>query len=490
MPITIKRKAQSPDYSKQTISTASQKSISQYGRVTKSLKVDQGAKRNKNVLEEALKIVSTGNSVRERPLRDQTGSSPSDLSKSTVEEHDEVPMETSRPSRKRKNEEIVDTPQHKRFKNAIPPTPAETPSKAAVHLFDKLSIETGALKDSASASASYDTPPLTPRSLGDLSEAQFIEQLPSSLQDIFRLFSAFLTSTSLYYAHNGSGSPLQLSFVLQNVTKAWKRRAVTDIDIRRLLGVLGKCNFEVVDNGDGMICLEQIETSSAGHFNQPALKEQFKKNLCNLWRNWTTLSATGKHEVAAFLSQLPLAEIHEGDLAPVKAVGSVKGQQRLEDLRKSAAQARSVESALHKQAVAAEAKTSAGVSSRGSNLLDRILAKQHALASQANGPTQDEIDRKTALNRIEDIIPVLDVLAGSRPRVSFSTLTLVSNLQNSLRNPISKEEAERCLELMASEVTPGFVSMIKSGLVKGVVITRSGRPSNPQLKLTLERAGA
>lgn len=485
MPITRKRKAQSPEESKQTISTASQKSISHYGRVTKCQKVDKSTKKTKTMLDEAIKIASAQEIAQNYS---QTEQNPHQ-SITTIEAPVGVnEQHITRTSRKRRNEETVETPQQKRFKNALPISPAETPSKAAVHLFDKLSIETG--KIPARNQASYDTPPLTPRSFADLSESQNIQQLPPPLQDVVHMFSAFITSTSLFYAHNGSGSPLQLAFVLQNVTKTWKKRAVTEIDIRRLLGVLGDSNFEIVDNGDGMVCLEQVGSTAPGHFNQPVQRARFEAQLTKLWRNWISKPANKQREMPEFLHQLPLAEIHQGDFALSARAKPSKGQDRLDDLKKGAVQARSEEKASQRPVVAAEAKTSTGVASRGSSLLDRILAKQSLISSQGSGPTQEEIDRKIALNRIEDIIPVIDVLAGSRPRVSFSTQTMVSYLQNSLRNPISREEAERCLELMASEVTPGFITMFRSGQVKGIVITRAGRPSNQEVRLRLERAGA
>lgn len=489
MPITRKRKAQSEEQSKQTTSTASRKSISHYGRVTKTQKGDQTAKKRKVLLDGAVKVVPM-QEIPEISLQDGSESQhPMPAAQAPTASLDQS---TTRSTRKRRNEdttETIETPQHKRFKNAIPPTPAETPSKGALHLFDRLSIRPSIAEPSAGQQVPYDTPPLTPRSFADLSQSQSIIELPPAVHDIIQLFSAFLTSTSLYYAQNGSGSNLEIAFALQNITKTWKRRLVTELDLRRILGVLGDDSFTIVDNGDGLICLEQGNITATGHFNQPESKKRFERQLQVLWRKWISVSATRKQDVSAFVEQLPLAVIQQGEFTQMKGVKSSKGQQRLDDLKRGAAEARSQEMASQKSVVAAEAKSLAGVSSRGSSLLDRILAKEALISSRGNGPTQEETDRRVALNRVEEIIRVLDVLAGSRPRVSFSTLTMVSNLQNSLRNPISREEAERCLKLMASEVTPSFVSMISSGQVKGIVITRGGRPSNAELRQRLERAG-
>ena len=280
-----------------------------------------------------------------------------------------------------------------------------------------------------------------------------------------------------------------MAFILQNVTKAWKTRAATAIDIRRMLAVLGDSRFEIVDNGDGMVCLQQVGNMAPGHFNQPVQRQRFEKQLNKLWSDWTSIAPSRKQEVDAFISQLPLADICQGDYATSKDAQPSRGQARLDDIKKVAVKARLDEAAAQKPAMTTQGKSTSGVSSRGSSLLDRILAKEQLNLSRGSGPTREELNRRAALNRIEDVLPVLDLLAGSRPRVSFSTQTMVSNLQNSLRNPISREEVERCLELMASEVTPAFVSMISAGQVKGIVITRGGRPSNAELRQKLERAG-
>lgn len=489
MPITRKRKVRSPEQSKQTTSVASQKSISHYGRVTKSQKVGQGTRKCKALFGEALDLLPTPEipdinlnvTAQTQPQPDLA------LQAATLPQQS---TSTTTSTRKRRHEEPVETPQRKRFKNAIPPTPSATPSKSALRLFDRLSIETYDTAVPNNDNLSYETPPLTPRSSGHLSDSKSVVQLPPQLQDLVQLFSAFLASTSLYYAQNGPGSSLQLDFVLQNVTKTWKRRLVTETDIRAVLGVLGDSSFKIIDNGAGIIYLEQVDFASAGHFNQPELRRRFEKQLRSHWREWISVSAFRDQDSEAFIKQIPLATVHQGDFVDTKDPRTIKGQQRLDELKRTAPRNQPAGQSSPKSFVAPEAKTSAGVSSRGSSLLDRILAKEQLIYSQSNGPTQQEINRRIALNRIEDVIPVLDVLAGSRPRVSYSTPTLVLNLQNSLRNPISKEESERCLELMASEITPTFVSMIHSGQVKGVVITRGGRPANAELRLRLERAGA
>jgi hypothetical protein len=67
---------------------------------------------------------------------------------------------------------------------------------------------------------------------------------------------------------------------------------------------------------------------------------------------------------------------------------------------------------------------------------------------------------------------------------------LLSHLQNSLRNPISADEGEKCLEIMAKEVTTGFVKIVRAGSVDAVVVTRGGKPRPEELRRALDDARA
>lgn len=393
---------------------------------------------------------------------------------------------------KRQREEERATPQNKRFKNMLPPSPAQTPTSKARNLFDKLDL---AASKTTSTQSKYmrigHTPPLTPESLEDFADIA-LEDLPLPLKDFNKLFSSFLNATSLYFAHNGTGSPLYLSTLLPLITKTWKRRRVTEQDLRRLLGVMGKAesSFTLTDNGEGGIRLERAEgVANASHINQLGLTARFERRLCDLWTQWTANGELKMSNEIAFLESLPLAGMTVSEVAadPIKLSQS---KERLNRFKRDVVQTRTEEAAAKKPAVPTEAKTNAAVLSRGSSLLDRIQAKQQLLASRPDGPTQQELDRKAALDRIEDVARVMDLLAGARPRVSFSSQTMVQHLQGSLRNPISKDEAERCMDLMASEIAPSFVSLIKTGSVRGVVVTRAGRPTTADLRRRLDEAAA
>ena len=57
--------------------------------------------------------------------------------------------------------------------------------------------------------------------------------------------------------------------------------------------------------------------------------------------------------------------------------------------------------------------------------------------------------------------------------MSFTLPTLVQNLQMSLRNPIGKEEAVRCVRLLA-EVAPDWISVRDVGTMVGVTVRGEG----------------
>lgn len=386
---------------------------------------------------------------------------------------------------KRRRDEDHATPQNKRFKNMLPPSPSETPTRGASRLFDKLNLTP------SKAKRAPDTPPLTPESIGEVQDVKLLEDLPLALQNYARLFSSFLNATSLYMAHHGSGSPLYLSNLCPLITKTWKKRRVSDQDVQRLLGVLGERNpFVLLDNGEGGTILERADHGSlaAGHFDQHDLCNSFEQKLCELWR----LDANAERSAAsivAFIDHLPLASISTSDVA-ADSKKLAQSKDRLNRFKRDVLQSRADEAASKKAAVPEEAKTASAVVSRGISLLDRIMAKQQLLSSRPSGPTQDEIDRKAALDRVEEVVLIMEMLAGGRPRVSFSGQMMVQHLQNSLRNPISKDEAERCIALIANEVAPSFVSLIQTGNVRGVVVKRQGKLTTAQLKQSLERVGA
>lgn len=260
-------------------------------------------------------------------------------------------------------------------------------------------------------------------------------------------------------------------------------------DIRRLLGVLGaKSPFIILDHGDGDLCLDTKEEAALSTILQTKqMVKEFEQLLRRQWTNWCAMGEEGDAKGEAFVRGLPLAAMATSEVAIDKSRIS-KGAQRLTMIKQTAIAAAEESSMRKLQTVADESKTVAAVESRGANLIDRILAKQQLASSRPGGPTREELQRRSALDRIEEAVLVLGLLAGGRPRASFSMQSLVQHLQNSMRNPVARHEAEECVELMAKEICPRFVSLIRTGSVYGVTLTKMGRPSNADLKERLSRA--
>ena len=358
------------------------------------------------------------------------------------------------------------TPRSKRSKTHQVPSPADTPSKDTTALFYKLKLgrATNPIPLSFTAKEqAYGTPPLTPPAC-----SYNPENLPVELEDLLMLQAAFLSALSLYYAHNGTSSPVNVKALLPMITKTWRKRTVSLDDLRILLGVsYGEAQYILQDFGRAGICLTKSQPRgravkrAASFVDEVDLKAGFEEGLRKRWSQWLVATAKENHDVSIFMDQLPLIEIAQHESVQHTAPLFARGQQRLEDLKASQAAANSPQ--VKAAQITPEQKTDAIIQNRGTSLLDRILAKQAHAASLLAGPTREQLERKSALHRLEEIERIVDLLATGRPRCSFSMPVMIQQLQQSLRNPISKEEVERCLDLMAGEITPGFVRLVRTG---------------------------
>ncbi|KAK4989043.1 hypothetical protein LTR50_003512 [Elasticomyces elasticus] len=334
----------------------------------------------------------------------------------------------------------------------------------------------------------YQTPPSTPPAY---------EALHPELEDLLQLYSAFLTALSIHYAHNGTSSPADLRDLLPLITKTWRRRDVTLEDIQKLLGVQGKVvRFHLSDYGNGNISLVLTDTSrsNTGNFiDETRMTTAFMDRLEELWAACADSTSSSCPDISAFLSQLPLAPITLNLSAAKASPLFAKGAQRLQDLKSAARTASaSPNAAQHHVTTPGPNKTPQAVSNRTTSLLDRILQKQTLASNSPTPPTKAELERTAALHRVEEISRVLDLLAGARPRASFSMAMLVQNLQNSLRSPMAREEVELCLRLMAEEVAPGYVSLLHTGSEQSrsafVIVVKGARPGLGVLKEGVQSA--
>lgn len=384
------------------------------------------------------------------------------------------------------------TPQHKRFKDALPPSPAETPSRKTALLFDRLRLD-GPKPPSCTLSKVNDTPPDTPESLRHEDEGD----LPEELRDILALHAAFLAAVTLQHAYNESSSRIDLSDLLPTISHIWKKRAVQLDDVRRVLFLAQKSGSGLVLEDFGRAGLS-IELNLGGQkrhgrantgSDTARVNAESEAHLCRRWSRWLCINDNDDQVVQQFIANLPLADIVQNSSVNGAAPLLSRGQQRLTDLRSHQAAAQT-ESSSVSTAVKTEDKKPAAIQKRGTSLLDRVLAKQSLTASMPAGATKDQLERKAALHRIEDVARVLELLSTGRPRASFSVQSVVQHLKQSLRSPISPGEAHRCLELMSEDIMPTFVKLIRSGNVTGVVVTKGGKLGLPELKRRLASAGA
>lgn len=383
------------------------------------------------------------------------------------------------------------TPRHKRVKNAVPPTPVETPSKSAARLFDNLNIKTNARPIPIALpkkQLDYDTPPETPDE-----ETELDFSMPSEVEDLQDLYASFLAALSMHYSHNGTSIAPQILLLLPTITKHWKKRNVTQLDLQRVLAIVPKQHrdFVLEDHGRGGIRLARLQSRGRGlkraasYIDEEEANNVFGDALDKTWHQWQASTAKENRTAARFLDHLPLLEIIQCESTQKTSALFARGEQRLADLK--AGKAAKVESKTA-QAETTVQRSAQSTASRSTALLDRIIAKQNLASKLPSGPTKAELERKSALQRIEDIARVLSLMCGMKERSSFSRQAVTQQLQQSLRNPISTVEVWRCMTLMASEISPEFVKVVQSGEVQGVIVIRDGNVGLADLRARVQKA--
>lgn len=389
------------------------------------------------------------------------------------------------------------TPQ---IKSCPPPTNTDTPTKGA-----QVGLESFTLKSASPFKVHHGSPPsspLPPKS-HDL-ELEESLKLPDELQDLINLHSSFLTTLSLHYAHSGSMTPADLRSLGPGVARAWRKRKVTTEDVQRILALVRKdCTngkiesslLHLSDYGHGKIC---VEISDAEHDRKaqrrPVNEEELNALFIqNLERQWTSFKITRTEDSSpsAFIASLPLLEVKScsslSQIAPLLS----KGQRQLEDLKAGAirAQKSTVHTTAANRTISTQERPKPTIA-LSSDLLSRIKAKEFHQSTLPLPPSSESLARKSALQRLMEVAPVIDSLAATSKKhanddavaeifrskvahASFTMPTLVQHLQMSLRNPIGKEEAIRCVTLLA-EVAPEWVGVREVGKMTGVTVRGAG----------------
>lgn len=391
-----------------------------------------------------------------------------------------------------------------RKKATLKPKAQETPTRGARTFLDafKLASSSPASPRSSPVPSLNDTPPSSPVSIeSPCIVPQEPAGLPTEVQDLICLHSAFLTALSLYYAHHGSFTPADLRELKPSIERSGGRKRIYTDDIRRILAVSksrrdgtihttnneAPCPLVLSDYGNSKICVELAEglhdkSNQRRPLDVETLNTCFLSSITRLWKQHAPTNPS------SFTFTLPLAPITPcSSLSKLSPLLS-KGQRRLEDLKAGAIRAQITNKTLLQKQPLSPSSGAKAISNRTSSLLSRIRAKELHQSTLPGAPSPESLARKAALQRLEEVIPVLEILTssgsrsaheggtdagGSRKTFTFTMPTIVQNLQMSLRNPISKDEAVRCVRLLAGEVAPEWVSVREVGKVNGVTVKGS-----------------
>lgn len=384
-------------------------------------------------------------------------------------------------------------PQTPRKPIEVGSSPGKTPTKGARSLLDRFNIaQTPTHSPSGFDSSSSGLIASTPQKF-KLQKATQETELPSELIDLINLHAAFLTALSIHYAHNGTHSPADLRNFYPDVARAWGKRSVSLEDIRRTLGVLnsnindGKKNHKISrlslsDYGHSKICIE-IEERKSGQVARPVhedlMNELFGKGLLAAWK-----ARPKDIDVKAFIDSLPMEAITTCSsvlkISPLLA----KGQRRLEDMKAGIQ--------LNKENKAKPKVIEMAPDGRKLTLLERLQAKQRENANLPPPPSKEELARRQALQRIQEVASVLTILSTSssvgQQRISFTMGALLGKLKDSFKTPMSKEEADTCVRLLAGEIAPAWVKIVKTGRNENLVVNRDERPTEEVIRERVTRA--
>jgi hypothetical protein len=410
-------------------------------------------------------------------------------------------------------------------------TPPETPTKVVKRALAKMSLAVTppstlqTTKRKRAASPALETPPTSPNSEEDMD--MMLAELPKEVLDLTRLNSSFLTALSLHYAHHGTASPIDIRTLTPSVTKIWGKRKATLEDIRLCLGVTntrtsnwrinGPSTFTLANYANGKICLELNAPKKrkgvlSQCFDEKALNSRFSDRLEQAWIKWAS-----KADTTAFISSLPLADVPNSSSYKKVEPLLAKGQQRLEEVMKPKAnndqsptpqsrQKRRKPNAAEEPSTSSSKMTAPSTASkentnplaaveagiRGMDLLERIRAKEAHKSTLPTPPTKEELARTAALQRAEELLSILDLLAsgkGAGLRASFPLNALVTSVQSSIRSPMSKEEIENCLNVLEKDVAVGYVSCVAFGSMRCVVLNKAMKPWPEEVAERLKECG-
>ena len=332
-----------------------------------------------------------------------------------------------------------------------------------------------------------------------------LHNLSLPARTLITLHKVFLKALSIHYAHSGSHTPAELGRLLETITRLWKKRSVTQVDVQKMLAIyetntnvgtpkeldiihsLGP--FKLVMAG---LCTsvefagqrKQMGGSLSTLFDEKDLHDSYSAHVYALDSAWTEK----RRAHLSFLDDdsfdnFPKLARNIGTQTALRKANI--SQQRTEILALSnAAQLRSVKVSISGGDSSADEISNAItiVESRKQNLLDRIKAKQLACKATSK-PTPQQVLRKHALGRIAEVTEILRMMQQQQKvernfrshehtstvscsnnrsgKVSFSLAQIRSNAKVSARVPISDEEVIMCLKMLSEELDGSWVRMIE-----------------------------
>ena len=504
MPSMTKRRKVSGLTTRSLATPATQQNIQAFGKISKSQARDsKKGLLGKNSAATHSKDVSNGENSKKRKLESIFGPANHDEGEKALslrKRAQPIDGSSGRLVETSANSPATPSDDEPQEKTPSPPSNAETPSKCARSCLESLALASSSPSD-PNPSVGAIRPGTPPSSLASAESGS--HQLPDELQDLVNLYSSFLTILSLHHAHHGSLAPVDLRNLGPSIERAWKKRRVTPHDVRRILaigrpeGVNGlerAAPLYLSDYGHGKVCVEIADhldsrTDTRRPVDEEHLNTVFLRNLERRWTCYKTENPAdpSPSDFLASVALLPITPCASlSKIAPIS-----KGQRRLEDLKAGAIKAQQKPlSATSANPTVLPLSKPKQTSTRSTDLFSRLKAKQLHQSTLSPPPSPETLARKSALQRLREITPVLESLAFSSKKhanddaatistkssphpVSFTMPTLVQHLQMSLRNPIGKEEVIRSVRVLA-EVAPEWVGVKEVGRMLGVTIKSAG----------------
>jgi hypothetical protein len=319
--------------------------------------------------------------------------------------------------------------------------------------------------------------------------------LPPALLELVQLHKAFVKTVLVHITHNNANAPADFTAIEPDISRNWGKRKVTVEDIQRCLAIQSpkeekdSCPFVVCDYGRGKVCIELAPTHVGRPIHEEKLYKQFEANL----RHFCTEQVKNEDEMDVDISfeklsldSLPKVAITTIDTGIRSNPVLVKGQRALTAFKNDIA-AREHE----KQAKQTAAANNPMLNPDGTkmSLLDRLRLKQLARESGPLPPSGPELDRRAALNRVMDVSATVSLLSLASPmaRHSLPLPTLLQRLKDSMRVPISDDEAARCVRLIAAEVAPEWLKVVAFGGRDNVVVQKNLQPVDRVLQERVTR---